>query len=144
MTTSIRTALVPYSARQMFELVNAIEDYPRFLPWCSSSRIVSCQDQEVVASLDISWVGIHKSFTTRNFLTPYETIKISLVEGPLRRLDGIWHFEAIGEEGCKISLDLEFEFSAHFLDRLVEPIFDHIGKTLMGAFCKRAQDVYGE
>jgi ribosome-associated toxin RatA of RatAB toxin-antitoxin module len=143
MTTSIRTALVPYTTRQMYELVSAIEDYPRFLPWCSQSKVLLQDEQEVVASLTIAWAGLHKSFTTRNVMSPNEGIKISLVEGPLKRLDGIWSFTALGTEGCKIELDMEFEFSGGFLDRLVVPIFDHIGNSLVDAFCKRAGEVYG-
>ncbi len=145
MNTIKRSALVPYSARQMFELVNAIQDYPRFLPWCHSSEIVSTTEKEVVATLEIAWKGIHKSFTTHNDLTPFQSIKISLVQGPLRHLDGIWNFQNLGEdEGCKITLDLEFEFAGHFIDRVFEPIFNHIANSLVEAFCKRAGEVYGE
>src|SRR5437762_3412129 len=104
MHTLKRNALVPYSARQMFELVNAIEDYHRFLPWCHDSRIISRTDEEVVAELDVNWKGIHKSFTTRNRLSPYEQITISLVNGPLHRLDGVWAFYALDELACKIEL----------------------------------------
>lgn len=144
MPTIKRSALVPYSARQMFELVNGIEDYPRFLPWCDSSTVVSRDEQEIVATLEIVWKGIHKSFTTHNHLTPYTGIKISLVEGPLRHLDGIWMFHALGEEGSKVTLDLEFEFAGHLVDRLFEPIFNHIANSLVDAFCKRAGEVYGD
>lgn len=145
MNTIKRSALVPYSARQMFELVNGIQDYPRFLPWCQSSEILSSNEKEVVATLEIAWKGIHKSFTTHNDLTPWKCIKISLVTGPLRHLDGIWNFQNLGEdEGCKITLDLEFEFAGHFVDRLFEPIFNHIANSLVDAFCKRAGEIYGE
>jgi ribosome-associated toxin RatA of RatAB toxin-antitoxin module len=145
MNTIKRNALVPYSARQMFELVNNIEDYPRFLPWCHSSEVVSCNDKEVVASLEIAWKGIHKSFTTHNDLTPFKSIKISLVKGPLRHLDGLWKFHNLGDdEGCKITLDLEFELAGHFFDRVFEPIFNHIANSLVDAFCKRAVEVYGD
>jgi len=140
-----RNALVSYSARQMFELVNSIEDYPRFLPWCSSSEIVSKTAKEIVASLEISWKGIHKTFTTKNELTPFTDIKISLVKGPLRHLEGTWKFHNLGaDEGCKVTLDLEFEFAGGLIDRFFEPIFNHIANSLVDAFCKRAREVYGE
>src|SRR5579863_9141714 len=140
-----RSALVPYSARQMFELVNSIEDYPRFLPWCHSSDIVSSSEEERVASLEIAWKGIHKSFTTRNKLQPFHCIKISLVKGPLLHLEGTWQFRNLGEEeGCKITLDLEFEFSGHWIDRVFEPVFNYIANSLVEAFCKRAGEVYGD
>ncbi len=144
MHTLKRNALVPYSARKMFELVNAIEDYPRFLPWCHSSQIISRSETEIIASLDVAWKGIHKSFTTRNVLTPYNRIEISLVNGPLHRLDGVWEFVALDEHACKILLDLEFEFTGHFVDKLFQPIFQHIANTLVEAFCKRANELYGQ
>jgi len=143
MNTLKRSALVPYSARQMYELVNGIEDYPRFLPWCHSSRIISRTENEVVAELEINWKGIHKSFTTRNILQPYDRMQIELVNGPLKRLDGIWHFKALNETACKVMLDLEFQFAGGIFDRLFEPVFQHIANTLVDAFCKRAVELYG-
>lgn len=144
MHTLKRNALVPYSARQMFELVNAIEEYPRFLPWCHNSQIISRTDKEIIASLEVNWKGIHKSFTTRNVLTPCDKIEISLVNGPMQRLDGVWSFNSLDEYACKIILDLEFEFTGHFVDRLFQPIFQHIANTLVDAFCKRAIELYGQ
>jgi len=138
-----RTSIVPYSARQMFELVNNVEDYPRFLPWCHDSKIVSQTDKEIIASLNIVWKGIHKQITTRNLLQPYHRIEIDLVQGPLRRLDGIWTFESLNEGACKVILDLEFEFSGSFLDMLFQPVFHHIANTFVDAFCKRATELYG-
>lgn len=142
MHTLKRNALVPYSAQQMFEMVNAIEDYPRFLPWCGNSQIISRSDAEIIASLDINWKGMHKGFTTRNLLSP-NRIEISLVNGPLQRLDGVWMFEPLDEHACKIILDLEFEFTGHFIDKLFQPVFQHIANTLVDAFCKRAVELYG-
>ena len=139
-----RNALVPHSARQMFELVNAIEEYPRFLPWCHQSRIISRTDTEVVAELKIQWKGIHKDFTTRNELKLNEQIKISLVNRPMHRLDGVWTFHALDEFACKVELDLEFEFTGHFVDKLFQPVFQYIANTLVEAFCKRATELYGE
>ncbi len=143
MTTIKRSALISYTPRQMFELVNSIEEYPRFLPWCHSSRIIEKNVLEVEASLDIAWSGIHKSFITRNRLTPYERIDITLVKGPFRRLEGHWSFQPLNEHGSKINLDLEFELAGHFLDVVFEPIFNRIANSLVDAFCKRAQDIYG-
>lgn len=142
MHTLKRNAIVPYTARQMFELVNGIEDYPRFLPWCHSSQILSRTATEVVAQLTINWKGIHKTFTTRNRLTPYDKMVIELVNGPLQRLDGIWQFKALNEHACKIMLDLEFEFTGGFIDRLFQPVFQHIANTLVDAFIKRAAELY--
>lgn len=138
-----RNAIVPYSARQMFELVNNIEDYPRFLPWCHSSEILSRTDEEVVASLEIAWKGVRKKFSTRNILTPYTSMNIKLVEGPLQHMEGIWTFLALNEQACKVLLDLEFEFTGSIIDKLFQPVFQHIANTLVDAFCKRAVELYG-
>jgi ribosome-associated toxin RatA of RatAB toxin-antitoxin module len=138
-----RSALVPYSARQMFELVNSIEDYPRFLPWCHSSQIMSRTDEEVIATLEIAWKGVHKTFTTRNRLFPYERMEISLVKGPLQQMNGIWNFVPLNDKACKVLLDLEFEFTGGFIDRLFQPVFQHIANSLVDAFCKRAVELYG-
>lgn len=142
MTTIKRSALVAFTTRQMFELVNSIEEYPRFLPWCSTSKIVTQTDMEIEASLTITWSGIHKSFTTKNRLYPYERIDILLVHGPFRRLEGHWSFVSLGHEGCKVNLDLEFELAGHFLDVIFQPIFHHIANSLVDAFCKRAAEIY--
>lgn len=138
-----RSAIVPYTARQMYELVNAIGDYPRFLPWCSDSTIQSQSEQEVVASLQIAWKGMHKSFTTCNRLYPYHAIEISLVDGPMQQLNGRWGFHVLSDNACKVTLDLDFAFAGSLLDKLFQPVFQHIANTLVDAFCKRAVEIYG-
>lgn len=143
MHTLKRNAIVPYTVRQMFELVNGIEDYPRFMPWCQSSKIISRTEEEVVATLEVNWKGVHKSFTTSNRLYPYERTEISLVNGPMQHLNGIWNFIALDEHASKITLDLDFEFAGNFIDRLFQPVFQHIANTLVDAFCKRAIELYG-
>lgn len=144
MTIIQRSALVPYSARQMFELVNSIEDYPRFLPWCSASQIINRTDTEVQASLDIAWSGMHKTFTTRNRLHPFDHIEIELVEGPFRHLEGRWSFTSLENEACKVGLDLEVDFKGGLVDMMFQPIFNHIANSLVEAFCKRAVEIYGQ
>ena len=144
MTTIRKNAIVPYTDRQMFELVNDIEAYPRFLPWCHRSKVLDRQNKENVATLEIEWKGIRKEFTTCNRLYPYGRMEMGLVKGPLRKLNGIWLFESLSDKSaCKVSLDLEFEMSGHFLDRLLHPIFHHMANTLVDAFCKRAMELYG-
>lgn len=143
MTVIKRNALVSYSARQMFELVNHIEDYPRFLPWCRQAQILHQDEKVIEASLEIAWSGIHKSFTTRNHLTPFEKIEMKLVTGPFRHLDGTWQFIQLGDQGCKVCLDLEFELTGNIVDRVFQPIFNHIANSLVDAFCKRAVEIYG-
>lgn len=144
MNTLKRSALVSYSARQMFELVNNIEDYPRFLPWCQKAELISRSDTEVVASLEVAWKGIKKSFTTRNVLQPYNRIDITLVNGPMQHMEGIWQFIPLDERACKVLLDLEFNMVGGFIDRMLQPVLQHIANTLVDAFCKRAVVLYGE
>ena len=142
MNTLKRNAVVPYSARQMFELVDAIEDYPRFLPWCHQATVLSRTENEVIASLEIAWKGVHKKFTTRNVLYPYEKMEITLVNGPLKHMEGIWQFLPLNDHACNVVLEMEFEFAGGLLDRLFQPIFQHIANTLVDAFCKRAVELY--
>lgn len=144
MNTLKRSALVSYSARQMFELVNNIEDYPRFLPWCQKADLISRTDTEVVASLEIAWKGIKKTFTTRNVLQPYNRVDITLVNGPMQHMEGIWQFIPLDEHACKVLLDLEFNMMGNFIDRMLQPVLQHIANTLVDAFCKRAVVLYGE
>jgi len=139
-----RTALVPYTAAEMYVLVDDIDAYPLFLPWCRSSKVLSRDDDEVSARIEMAKSGIHKSFTTRNRLQKNKMIEMRLVEGPFRQLEGFWRFESLGEKGCKILLDLEFEFSNKILKLTVGPVFDQIANTLVDAFCERAIDVYGK
>lgn len=139
-----RSATVGYTQRQMFELVNDIEAYPRFLPWCRSSRVLFHENNEIQAELVIAWSGMQKSFTTRNRLLPYERIDITLVHGPFRYLAGAWDFIAMGEDGCKVNLELNFEFTGSMLDLVFQPIFHHIANSLVDLFCKRAAEVYGD
>lgn len=143
MTIIKRSALVAYSARQMFELVNNIEDYPRFLPWCHHSHVISRTDTTIEATLDIAWSGVHKSFTTRNQLHPYDHMEITLVKGPFHYLEGRWTFKSLSGQACKVGLELEFELTGSLVDRIFQPIFTHIANSLVDAFCKRAIEVYG-
>ena len=136
--------MVPYTAAEMYSLVDDIDTYPLFLPWCKTSRILSRDEDEVRASIEMAKGGIHKSFTTSNRLQRNKMIEMRLVEGPFRHMEGFWRFETLGEKGCKVTLDLEFEFSNKILRMTLGPVFDQIANTLVDAFCERAIDVYGK
>jgi ribosome-associated toxin RatA of RatAB toxin-antitoxin module len=138
-----KSALVPYSATQMFALVDDIESYPRFLPWCRSTRVLSRNDDEVQATIELAKGGVHKAFTTCNRLQQDKMIEIRLVEGPFRHLEGYWRFEPLSQAACKVSLDLEFEFSNTLLRMAIGPIFHQMANSFVDAFCKRAVEVYG-
>ena len=143
MTTVQKSALVFYSAVDMYALVNDIESYPRFLPWCRSTQVLSCNDDEVRARIEMHKGGVHKSFTTRNRLQKDKMIEIRLLEGPFLRLEGFWRFQALRSDACKISLDMEFEFASSLLQMAIGPVFKQIIHSLVDAFCKRAVELYG-
>ena len=143
MTTINKSALVPYSATEMYALVNDIESYPQFLPWCRSARVLSREPDEVRATLELARGGVQKSFTTSNRLQPNKMIEIRLVEGPFRHLSGFWRFDRLSELACKVSLDMSFEF-APLLDFVISPVFHPIADSLVDAFHKRAVEVYGK
>jgi len=137
-----KTALVPYQPAQMYALVDDIESYSRFLPWCSKSIVLDRTDESVDASLEIHYGKLHKSFTTRNLNTPYLAIEMQLLDGPFKHLHGKWQFTRLGEEGTKVELILEFEFASKLMDITVGPVFSHIANSLVDAFTKRAKEVY--
>ncbi|GAB4358510.1 MAG: type II toxin-antitoxin system RatA family toxin [Gammaproteobacteria bacterium] len=138
-----RNALVPYTTEQMFDLVNDVESYPEFLPWCEGCRIISHRGDEIRARLDLAKGGIRKAFTTSNRVQPGKMIEIRLVEGPFRLLEGFWRFDQVGERRTRVSLDLEFEFSNRLAHLAFGPVFHQIANSLVEAFCKRAHEVYG-
>lgn len=144
MTTVNKSALVPYSPAEMFALIDDIERYPEFLPWCAAARVLARSDDEVRATLALSKSGVEKSFTTRNRNQKNKMIEVSLVEGPFRHLRGFWRFDALGEHGCKVSLDMEFEFSSRVLGMVVGPVFSQVANSLVDSFRKRAVNVYGK
>lgn len=143
MTVINRSALVPFSAESMFQLVDDIAAYPEFLPWCKSTNIRERNENEVVASIEMSKAGINKTFTTRNALVNFEKIEMQLVDGPFESLEGCWRFESLSANACKISLDIQFEFSSKILSMSVGPVFSQICNSLVNAFVKRAQEKYG-
>ena len=138
-----RSVLVEYGAEQMYALVDDIASYPRFLPWCGGTDIVSREPGRTVATIKIDFRGLNQQFTTENQTTPHSQIRIRLLSGPFRRLDGEWRFQELAPGACKVNLNLEYEFSGQLLDRLLGPVFHHIADTLVDAFVKRAEAVYG-
>lgn len=144
MRTVNKSALVPYTAAQMYALVNDVERYPEFLPWCRSTRVVSHTQTEMRASLELARGGFHKTFTTRNLLNPGRGIVITLEQGPFRHLEGHWRFEDLGPEGSKVTLDMKFEFAGAVLDVVAGPVFHEICNSLVAAFTRRAAVLYGK
>lgn len=126
----------------MFDLVADVPRYPEFLPWCDRSEVLSSSDREVIARVGVAYHGIRKSFTTRNSMSAAQRIGIALVDGPFSHLNGVWTFDPIESEACRVSLTLEFGFTTRILDKLLGPVFKHIANSMVGAFCQRATNVY--
>ncbi len=149
MSSIVRSALVGYSAKQMYDLVEDIESYPRFLPWCRSARIVerrdgvTVKDGVTVAVLSVGLKGINQSFTTENANTSGESIRMRLVEGPFTSFRAAWKFQALEKHAAKIEFSMDYKLSGGLLAKVLAPLFDHIADTMVDAFSRRAQSVYG-
>jgi len=139
-----RSALLPYTPHEMFVLVIDAGAYPQFLPWCCGAEVLSFENDEMVARIDFAVGAVSKSFTTRNRHQPDTEVSIELVDGPFSQLQGRWRFEPLGEQGCKISLFLEYDFSSKVVGLVVGPVFSQIANSLVDAFQKRAAEVYGQ
>lgn len=143
MITVKRTALVTYTQKQMYDLVNDVDAYHVFLPWCQSSKVIERNDNQVVGELVIAKAGIKKGFVTRNTLHPFSKVEINLEKGPFKRLHGFWLLHDIQGAGTKLELDLEFEFEQNWMGKMLSKIFANIADSLVQAFCERADQLYG-
>lgn len=142
-----KTVLLWHSASEMFALVADVPRYPDFLPWCNEGALLEQQGEVVVARVGMSISGLKKSFTTRNTQVQGRSIKLELVDGPFSHLEGTWEFIPLGgpeQKACKILFTLNYAFSSRTLESLVGPVFDKIAGSLVDAFVKRADQVYGE
>lgn len=140
-----RNALVHYSPAEMYQLVNNVDDYSNFLPWCRSSEAVEKSELEIIGRIEIARGVLNKSFMTKNALTPNQRIDIQLLEGPFKTLHGYWSFEPLKtSDACKVGLVLDFEFDSALMSIAAKPIFTQIANSLVDSFCKRAVEVYGE
>lgn len=139
-----KSVLVAYSARQMFDLVDNIERYPEFLPWCGGTDVKQRSESSVVATLHIDYHHLKHSFTTENVRQVPGLIEMRLQEGPFRHLEGSWRFQELAVDACKVEFRLHYEFSSGVLEGLVNPVFSMIAGTLLEAFVERAEKVYGE
>ncbi len=137
-----KSALVKFSAQQMFDLVNDVEAYPKFLPWCGGAKILKREADFFEAELLIAKAGFHKTFSTRNRIDQGGQMTISLLNGPFSRLDGVWNFMPLREDACKISLDLEFEMSGLLASLAFGAVFNQICNTMVSSFTTRAKEVY--
>ncbi|MEN3752262.1 type II toxin-antitoxin system RatA family toxin [Mangrovibacter yixingensis] len=137
-----RSALVPYSAEQMYQLVNDVKSYPDFLPGCVGSRVIESSSQHMTAAVDVSKAGISKTFTTRNELTSNQRILMHLVDGPFKKLMGGWKFTPLTPEACRIEFQLDFEFTNKLIELAFGRIFKELAANMVNAFTSRAKEVY--
>jgi ribosome-associated toxin RatA of RatAB toxin-antitoxin module len=138
-----RSALVPYSAREMFMLVDDVESYPKFLPWCNDAEVHNRSGNTVEATLELHKGSLSNHFTTLNTRHEFERIDLALIGGPFRHLQGGWRFTELGEEGCKVALELDFEFESRFVDLMFGAYFEQTCNALVDAFTKRAREIFG-
>lgn len=137
-----RTALVPYSAEQMYKLVNDVDSYPDFLPGCTGSRVIDVSASQMTAAVDVSKAGISKTFTTRNTLTSNQSILMHLVDGPFKSFRGGWTFTSLGADACRIQFQLDFEFTNKLIELAFGRIFKELASSMVQAFTVRAKEVY--
>lgn len=137
-----KSVLIGYSTEQMFALVDRVEDYPQFLPWCGGVQVKERVENRLIATIDIHYRGVRQSFTTENINNPPVQMKMNLVEGPFRQLDGVWTFTALREDACKVEFDLHYEFSSRILEQIIGPVFNMIASSFIDSFSKRAEQVY--
>jgi ribosome-associated toxin RatA of RatAB toxin-antitoxin module len=135
-----RSALIAEPPARMYDLINDIERYPEFVPWCTAARIVSRKEHEVVATLNIKRGPLKTEFTTRNLLEPGSRVLMQFVSGPFRVLEGLWTLTALGDLGCRVELEMRFEFANRVAGALFEPLFEDTAASLVDAFVKRARE----
>jgi ribosome-associated toxin RatA of RatAB toxin-antitoxin module len=146
MKTVQKSVLIWYTAQEMFDLVTDVDHYPEFLPWCDQTKVLQRDEHGMTAEIGIAFAGIHQKFVTRNEHVPGREVHVRLVSGPFSNLDGHWTFTPVGQNGeraCRIDLELQYGFQNAALAALVGPVFDKIASTMVDAFVKRAEQVYG-
>ena len=138
-----KSVLIERSSQQMFDLVDDVESYPRFLPWCSETRVDFRDERKTVATLHINFHSVKSHFTTENAKEIPLWMTMKLVDGPFRRLEGGWRFKPLAENACKVEFRLSYEFSSKLFEKIIGPVFSQITNTFVEAFVKRANHVYG-
>lgn len=137
-----KSILVPFAAAEMFAMVDRVDLYPDFLPWCGGATVLEEHPGGKTARVDIDYHGVRAHFTTDNVNRTGESIVVTLRDGPFRHLHGEWRFVALAPDACKIEFELAYEFSTHLLERVVGPVFGHIADTFIDAFVRRAEALH--
>ncbi len=143
MTEISKTTVVPYTPNEMYALVNDIESYPAFLPWCIAAKILSKKEESLIASLSLAMGKIKQSFTTENTMREGLRIDIRLIDGPFKHLSGYWKFNPEDEQSCHIQLHMNYEFKNKIIKYALGKVFYIVMNTLVESFVQRAQQIYG-
>ncbi len=133
-----KSAIVLHPAQKMFQLVDSVENYPKFLPWCGSTQIIERDNDKTIASIEINYKGIRQIFTTENTKKQNQEMIIKLIDGPFKSLSGEWMFKNLDKDSCQIELKLKYEFSNIILEKLISPVFNMIANTFIDEFIKEA------
>ena len=137
-----RSAIVQRTDAQMFALVNDVEAYPRRFTWCAAASVTEASDSLLTARLELRIGGLTQAFTTRNTLNPPHSISMQLVDGPFRTLVGGWTFTALGETGCKVALNLDFEYAGRLMAPIMRIGFEKLADRLVDEFCREAMRLH--
>ena len=133
-----KSAIVLHPAQKIFQLVDSVENYPQFLPWCGSTQIIERDNDKTIASIEINYKGIRQTFTTENTKKQNQEMIIKLIDGPFKSLSGEWMFKNLDKDSCQIELKLEYEFSNVILEKLISPVFNMIANTFIDEFIREA------
>jgi ribosome-associated toxin RatA of RatAB toxin-antitoxin module len=144
MTVIHKSALVPYSAEQMYNLVNDVESYPKFLPWCAEVQLLSKNRESLMATIVVSKGALKQAFTALNAMEEGQHIEMNLVEGPFKYFKGLWRFDSLEAKGCEVSFHLNFEFARGLIGLAFGRTFSQLANSLVDAFCQQAQERYGK
>ena len=144
MHTVTRSLILPYSTAEMYFLVDDVDRYHEFLPWCENSIVLKRERTAVTARIVVSFKGLSTAFTTRNCLISDQEITMELVEGPFDDLTGGWRFSSLDEKACRVSLEVRFSLAGRLANQTIAPVFKHICTTLVESFAERARELYGE
>ena len=137
-----KTVYIQHSASQMFTLVDDVQKYPEFLPWCGGVDLTKQDTTSTIATLHITYHGLQQKFTTENLKTYPNLMEIKLKDGPFKHLEGVWRFIALSDQACKIEFELNYEFTNSFLEKIIAPVFSHIANTFVDGFVVRADVIY--
>jgi ribosome-associated toxin RatA of RatAB toxin-antitoxin module len=143
MATVRKSVIVPFACEAMFDLVDDVESYPQFLPWCAATQVFERTPQRTRARLDIDYHGLKSSISTDNAKSRPGEMRLAFVEGPFESFHGAWHFFPLGDEGCRVELQIDYEFSSATMERVMGPVFGHIMETLVDRFVERAESRAG-